>query len=197
MKSPSRLVVLVTLLVLPTLIACSGEKIGSDPERDSIRATANAGSRSPEDSTPPGFARSPDIPDQTADSVHVRTLEQGWKRDDLVRDVSTFLNAIERNDSAVFISSLSRRTRRMIAADSSITEGRIWEGARNTIGTIEDRQITLIGGRNDSVALRIEGKRTVDGVVTTDPVEIDLLREGGKWKVAYPGLHYPMSHQRR
>lgn len=187
----------LTLVALLILSNCSGERAGSDPDRDTTGAAGAPSRQSTGDSTPPGFARLPDVPDYTVDSVRQQPTDGGWRREDLVRDVSTFLDAIERNDSAAFISSLSRRTRAMIAADSSITEGRVWEGARNTIGTIRNRKVTLLGGRNDSVALRIEGKRSVDGVETTDPVDIDLLREGGKWRVAYPGLHYPTGHLHR
>lgn len=177
--------------------SCADDKIQSGRGNESSVSDTEAADRSTSDSAPPGFARSPDVPDHTVDSSTSTTTDQGWRREDLVRDVSTFLNAIEQNDSAAFMASLSRRTRAMIEFDSSITAARIWNGARNTIGAIKGRKITLLGGRLDSVALRIEGTRIVDGVATGDPVEIDLLRERGQWRVAYPGLHYPQGHMIR
>ncbi len=68
---------------------------------------------------------------------------------------------------------------------------KIWAAARTTLGDIEERKITVIGGSRDSVALRIDGRRLIDGRREDDPIIIHLLREGSAWKVMYPGLLYP------
>lgn len=133
----------------------------------------------------------------TGPSGNNRTTSPAWNRSELVRDLRAFLVAIEENDRTAFIQSLSQQTSDWIASDPSVTMDRVWEGARNTLGAIAERRITVVGGSGDSVAIRIDGVRTVDGEVTRDPVIVDLFRERNGWKVSYPGLHYPMEHNQR
>jgi hypothetical protein len=119
---------------------------------------------------------------------------QGWKRSELVQGVQAFITAIDSNDQAKFWRSLSRRSMGWIEKGELGSKQEIWSAARETLGDIRDRHITVIGGSPDSVALQVDGLRMIDGARQSDPIIIDLLREGSEWKVMYPGLMYPQHH---
>lgn len=121
----------------------------------------------------------------------------GWNRAELVKGVQGFVTAIDSNNQSQFWGSLSARSMEMVDRSRLTTREEVWKAARETLGDIENRRITVIGGSRDSVSLRIEGLRMIDGVREDDPVIIHLLREGGAWKVMYPGLLYPQHHLRR
>jgi hypothetical protein len=120
-----------------------------------------------------------------------------WKRTELVKGVQEFVTAIDSNNQEQFWGSLSKRSIRWIDDGKLAPRAEIWSAARQTLGDIENRRITVIGGTRDSVALKIEGLRMIDNVREDDPVIIHLLREEGAWKVMYPGLLYPKGHLRR
>jgi hypothetical protein len=120
-----------------------------------------------------------------------------WKRAELVEGVQEFVTAIDSNNESRFWGSLSRRSLTWIDEGKLASRAEIWKAARQTLADIENRRITVIGGSRDSVALKIEGMRLVDGARENDPVIIHLLREQGQWRVMYPGLLYPMHHLQR
>jgi hypothetical protein len=111
--------------------------------------------------------------------------------------VQRFITAIDSSDSDLFWRSLSERSMVQIDRGQLGSRDDIWSSAQQTLGDIENRRITVIGGRTDSVALRIDGMRLIDSVRENDPIIIHLLREQGDWKVMYPGLLYPQHHLRR
>ncbi len=119
---------------------------------------------------------------------------RGWKRAELLEGVQTFITAIDSGDQAKFWSSLSRRSMGWIDKGELGPKQEIWTAARETLGDIRDRRITVLGGTADSVALQIDGMRMIDGVRQSDPIIIELLREESQWKVMYPGLLYPQHH---
>ncbi|MDB5034605.1 MAG: hypothetical protein JWQ98_1846 [Chlorobi bacterium] len=124
-------------------------------------------------------------------------LSPGWKRAELVEGVRSFVGAIDSGNERQFWGSLSGRSRSMVDGGGLGPRSEIWENAKATLADIRNRKITVVGGTADSVALRIDGERLVDGVRENDPVIIGLLREKGDWKVMYPGLMYPEHHLRR
>lgn len=124
----------------------------------------------------------------SAPSTH---LSPGWNRAELVEGTRAFVDAIDSGREQQFWGSLSKRSARMIDQGRLGTRDRIWAAARATLGDIEERKITVIGGSRDSVALRIDGRRMIDGRREDDPIIIHLLREGRGWKIMYPGLLYP------
>jgi hypothetical protein len=122
---------------------------------------------------------------------------QGWKRTELVQGVQRFITAIDSGGRDMFWSSLSERSTRQIDRGQLGPRDEIWNAARQTLGNIEKRRITVIGGSPDSVALRIDGLRLIDSIRQEDPIIIHVLHEKGDWKVMYPGLLYPMHHLRK
>jgi hypothetical protein len=120
-----------------------------------------------------------------------------WNRSELVKGVQGFVTAIDSNNQELFWGSLSRRSIGMIDGGKLAPRADVWNAARQTLGDIQNRRITVVGGSRDSVALKIEGLRLVDGVREDDPVIIHLLHEGTEWKVMYPGLLYPGHHLQR
>lgn len=114
-----------------------------------------------------------------------------WNRAELVTGVQSFVTAIDSNNQKAFWGSLSARSLRMIDHDRLASRDQIWKDARETLSDIQNRRITVIGGSRDSVALRIDGKRLIEGERENDPIIIQLLREQRQWKVVYPGLLYP------
>lgn len=120
-----------------------------------------------------------------------------WNRTELVEGVQRFITAIDSNNRELFWSSLSKRSLNMADRAGIATRDEIWSTARQTLADIENRRITVIGGRADSVALRIDGLRLIDSVRENDPIIIHLLREQDTWKVMYPGLLYPGHHMRK
>jgi len=192
-----------TLLFVTTLVSlvaygCAPEEPSSGSGSDTSGARTGVTTSLPADTAPAGFAR---LDDRSIDSTNLvgtpLPAPGAWKRSELVAGVAIFMNAIANDDRPSFFASLSHRTKLLMSSDSSITEQRVWDAARTTLGRIENRRITVVGGSADSVALRIDGTRTVDDVQTSEPVLVDLLREGTTWKVSYPGLHYPEGHLRR
>ncbi len=121
----------------------------------------------------------------------------GWKRTELVQGMQRFITAIDSGDREMFWSALSERSLSRIGKGQLGTREEIWTAARQTLGDIEDRRITVIGGSHDSVALRIDGRRLIDSMREEDPIIVHLLREHNIWKVMYPGLLYPMHHLRK
>jgi hypothetical protein len=89
---------------------------------------------------------------------------------------------------------LAERSHNLIERDRLTTADDVWKTARQTLGDIQNRRITFIGGTRDSASLLVEGLRLVDSERVADPVIVHMLREGGAWKVMYPGLLYPQHH---
>lgn len=125
---------------------------------------------------------------QSAPSTH---LSPGWNRAELVEGTRAFVDAIDSGHEEQFWGSLSKRSTRLIDQGKLGSRDKIWAAARTTLGDIEERKITVIGGSRDSVALRVDGRRMIDGQREDDPIIIHLLREGRDWKIMYPGLLYP------
>lgn len=121
----------------------------------------------------------------------------GWNRTELVAGVQSFVAAIDSNNQNAFWGSISSRSIRMIEQGLPASRDQVWNAARTTLSDIRNRRVMVIGGSRDSVALRIEGERMIDGVRENDPVVISLLRERGAWKVLYPGLQYPLHDLRK
>lgn len=121
----------------------------------------------------------------------------GWNRAELVQGVQGFVSAIDSNNQTQFWSSLSARSMELIDRSKLASREEVWKAARETLADIENRRITVVGGNRDSVSLKIEGLRMIDGVREEDPIIIHLLREKGAWKVMYPGLLYPLHDRRR
>lgn len=192
--------ILSPLLLTCLLGACRSDQPAPEPAADAAQQSATT---TPGDSTagmsaaiPPGdsagqemtiIAPGPGEPGST----------QGWQRAELVQGVQRFITAIDSNDSEMFWQSLSQRSLAMADRGGLATRDEIWTAARQTLGNIERRRITVIGGRADSVALRIDGLRMIDSMRVDDPVIVHLLREQGDWKVMYPGLLYPQHHLRK
>jgi hypothetical protein len=118
-----------------------------------------------------------------------------WTDREVIGNVNQFLGTIEHKDRAAFMAMLSDRSLHQLN-DFHATE-EIWGIATDALGDIRHRQISVIGGTRDSVALMIRGERTVEGEETDDPIVMNLLRENGSWKVMYPGLLYPNNHLKR
>lgn len=198
MKKAQGLVFTTTALgLILGLSACRDDASGIRERTVERSATPGTDSSGRVETTEPAPHDTIGTDSSTVPSGNNRTASPAWSRSELARDLRTFLVAIEENDRTAFIQSLSQQTSDWIASDPSVTMDRVWEGARNTLGAIAERRITVVGGSGDSVAIRIDGVRTVDGEVTRDPVIVDLLRERNVWKVSYPGLHYPMEHNQR
>lgn len=186
---------LFTLLVLlcALVASCRDETPQKDPKGDSaVGPSSTETTPTPDTATTSGDTAVAGVPE--AEGPHAITSSTGapaWSKRELVDGVGRFMRSIDSNDRSAFFASLSSRSKAMMASDRTITEDRLWEGARATLGDIQNRRIEVVGGSRDSVALEITGKRMVDGQRVDDPVVIQLLRESGSWKVMYPGLLYP------
>lgn len=122
-------------------------------------------------------------------------VDHGWKRSELVAGVRSFINAIDSNDQELFWRSIATRSIQQIERGQlGASREEVWTAARQTLGDIQDRRITVIGGSRDSVALQIDGLRLIDSVRTNSPIIVHLLLEKNVWKVMYPGLLYPKNH---
>jgi len=184
----------IAALLLP---ACNRERPEQTPEPSTPDTAAATG---PDTITTPA---PPDTPVTTGAPAPVPSGQmpvtgtgpaQGWKRAELLDGVQQFITAIDSGDQAKFWSSLSRRSMGWIDKGELGPKQEIWTAARETLGDIKSRRITVLGGTADSVALQIDGMRMIDGARQSDPVIIELLREEGEWKVMYPGLLYPQHH---
>lgn len=193
-----------SLHILPLILACTftacgpdGQEPGQGPDTAAVMPTP----------APADTAVSSAIPASPSDTtVTDGTITPGpgapgstpsWNRTELVEGVQRFITAIDSNNKDQFWSSLSQRSLNMADRGGIATRDEIWSTARQTLADIENRRITVIGGRTDSVALRIDGLRLIDSVREDDPIIIHLLREENAWKVMYPGLLYPRHHLRK
>lgn len=111
-----------------------------------------------------------------------------------VAAAGSFLEAIRRGDTSVMRGMLSARSRNML--DELGASGEIVSIGRESLGHLRDGvEFTPLGGRADSVAMLITGRRAGD----TERQEsiLILLREGSTWKIMYPGALNPREHLRR
>ena len=118
-----------------------------------------------------------------------------WSGPELTGRVRQFLAAIDRGDEDSFRGMLSSRSQSHITEFGAQRE--IWSVANESLGDIDDLQVRVLGGNRDSVALLMQGERMVEGDTTDEALIISLLREGGEWKIMYPGLQHPRSDQRK
>lgn len=189
-----------TILLSLALSACGGNRPGEEP-RGGAADTATVPS-------PPAAA--PDTGTATTDTLSGTTVPDGpgpgpgatgagpgWNRTELVQGMQRFITAIDSGDREMFWNSLSERSLRQIQKEGAGSRDEVWSTARQTLGDIQNRRITVIGGTADSVALLIDGLRMIDSSRQNDPVIVHLLHERGDWKVMYPGLLYPAHHLRK
>ncbi len=111
--------------------------------------------------------------------------------------MGTFVSAIDSGNQAAFWRSISSRSLALVERERLATREQVWRAAQASLADIQNRRITVVGGSRDSVALRIDGLRLVDGAREDDPILIHMRREAGAWKVDYPGLQYPMHDLRK
>jgi len=194
--------ILLALAFAVAINACRLEKPGPEPVADD---TASQPPATPADTSASPMGTGEPF-DTSASGTTIGTPgsgavtgegSQGWNRAELIQGVQHFIAAIDSTDSEMFWHSLSERSLTQIDRGHLGSRDEVWTTARQTLGDIENRRITVIGGRTDSVALRIDGLRLIDSVRENDPIIIHLLRERGGWKVMYPGLLYPQHHLRR
>jgi hypothetical protein len=118
-------------------------------------------------------------------------------RAQLIRGAGQFIRVIDSGNQDAFWGMLAERSHNLIERDRLTTADDVWKTARQTLGDIQDRRISVIGGTRDSASLLVEGLRLIDSERVADPVIVHMLREGGAWKVMYPGLLYPQHHLRK
>jgi hypothetical protein len=96
-----------------------------------------------------------------------------------------FFATIDAGNEAQFRSSLAGRSVELLR--SLRAEDEIWPIAREALGALEARRMTVLGGRADSVALLVTGQRREADSTVTEQFVLSLLRENEAWKVMYPG----------
>lgn len=190
-----------TALLSLALQACGGNRPGEEP-RGTTADTATPPSAAPAAPPDTGTFMSDTLGGTTAPNAPgpgpgAPGSGPGWNRTELVQGMQRFITAIDSGDREKFWNSLSERSLRQIEKGEFGPRDQIWSTVRQTLGDIQNRRITVIGGTSDSVALQIDGLRMIDSSRQNDPVIVHLLHERGDWKVMYPGLLYPMHHLRK
>ncbi len=190
----------VTLFLSLALSACGGNRPAEEPGGGSAD-TATVPSPAP--ALPDTGTAATDtlggatVPDGSGPGPGAPGTGPGWNRTELVQGMQRFITAIDSGDREKFWNSLSERSLRQIEKGGAGSRDEIWSTARQTLGDIQNRRITVIGGTSDSVALLIDGLRMIDSSRQSDPVIVHLLHERDDWKVMYPGLLYPTHHLRK
>jgi hypothetical protein len=186
--------ILVSIILSLLLTACRQKGPEPSPARDTVARSAETTSVHAPLDTQAATTPIDTLPHAVTGAAPQLTRQT---RAELVSDVGRFIAVIDSGDQETFWKMLAQRSRRQIDRGELAPKEEVWSAARQTLGDIQSRRISIIGGTQDSVALLVEGLRNIDSERIADPVIIHLLREDGSWKVMYPGLLYPMHHLRR
>jgi hypothetical protein len=107
------------------------------------------------------------------------------ERTAVVDTLDGFLKTIDAGNESAFKAQLATRSVELLRALHA--EDEIWPIAREALGSLKDRQLKILGGGTDSVALLVSATRREGDSLLHEDLVMSLLREGGAWKVMYPG----------
>jgi hypothetical protein len=178
------------LIATFALAACTADAPEGAPPRD----TSSHLSKDTESVRMPGAVPGDSVADRPTSVWTTPSSDPSLSRDrqEVLETMQSFFESIERGNEAQFHRMLSARSAKYL--EELQAQGEIWDVARQSIGAIDNRKVSIVGGTRDSVALLVRDSTKGEPDSTSTDRIIITLREGGRWKIMYPGAINPNEH---